>query len=406
MKLALIADTFPPIRSSGAVQLFDLAVEIANQGHDLTVFIPISDTNKRVDIKRIKNFTVIYVKVWSIRDAMNLRRGLAELMIPYLMLYFLKKTNHLDIKWNGIIWYSPSIFFGPFIKYLKNKSNCPTYLILRDIFPDWLIDLGLIRNNLIYFFLKAIEYNQYKVADIIGVQTKSNLEYFSGKHEIIITNKKNQNIPRIEVLQNWLGELCSTKASISIQNSRLAGRKIFIYAGNMGVAQDTMIFIQLAIRMADRNDVGFVFIGRGSQLKDLKLIVNNGQIKNVEFYDEVPNSELASIFSEAVVGLLSLDPRHKNHNIPGKFLSYLRAGLPVLAIINHGNDLIDFINEKKVGSATSCRDVEYINHLATDLLNDVNKQKNIISNRCIDLANNFFSPKIAVNKIISALNSI
>jgi hypothetical protein len=33
---------------------------------------------------------------------------------------------------------------------------------------------------------------------------------------------------------------------------------------------------------------------------------------------------------------VALDPRHQTHNIPGKFLSCMQAGLPVLASINPG----------------------------------------------------------------------
>jgi hypothetical protein len=40
MKIALIADTFPPLRNSGAVQLRDLSREFVAQGHQLTVILP------------------------------------------------------------------------------------------------------------------------------------------------------------------------------------------------------------------------------------------------------------------------------------------------------------------------------------------------------------------------------
>ena len=40
MRVALIADTFPPLRTSGAVQLRDLAREFVRQGHELTVMLP------------------------------------------------------------------------------------------------------------------------------------------------------------------------------------------------------------------------------------------------------------------------------------------------------------------------------------------------------------------------------
>ncbi|MDD2878988.1 MAG: hypothetical protein PHQ58_00995 [Rhodoferax sp.] len=47
--------------------------------------------------------------------------------------------------------------------------------------------------------------------------------------------------------------------------------------------------------------------------------------------------------------MAALDPRHKTHNIPGKFLSYMQSGLPVLATINAGNDLADVIQTERVG---------------------------------------------------------
>ena len=48
---------------------------------------------------------------------------------------------------SGIVYYSPSIFFGNAVKYLKNKFNCFSYLILRDLFPQWSVDVGLIKKN-------------------------------------------------------------------------------------------------------------------------------------------------------------------------------------------------------------------------------------------------------------------
>ena len=406
MKLALIADTFPPLKTSGATQLFDLAVEISNQGHDLTVFIPTSNINEHYVVQKIENFSLVYIKVWKFKDINFLRRGLAELCMPYLMLHSLRKTNYLSAKWDGLVWYSPSIFFGAFIKYLKKQSKCRTYLILRDLFPDWLVDLGVLHKGFLYSFLKIIENQQYKIADIIGVQTSSNLQYFKELNSLLDSKNVYQTVRRVEVLPNWLGELAKTKASISISGSRLSGRKIFIYTGNIGISQDVLIFLQLAKLMSGRNDVGFVFIGRGSQLKELMQFVDKEQMTNVQFFDEVPSAELASIFSEATVGLLSLDRRHTNDCIPGKFLSYIRSGLPVLAIVNEGNDLISRVNEKGVGVATSNRDLDYIQLMAKELLNNIDKEGAIIAERCVSLAHNMFSPKIATNKILSALNSL
>jgi len=47
------------------------------------------------------------------------------------------------LRWDGIIWYSPTIFLGPAVAWLKRASRCRAYLILRDLFPDWAVDAGV-----------------------------------------------------------------------------------------------------------------------------------------------------------------------------------------------------------------------------------------------------------------------
>jgi glycosyltransferase involved in cell wall biosynthesis len=101
---------------------------------------------------------------------------------------------------------------------------------------------------------------QYSVADIIGVQTPGNLSYFEDWKK---TGKK------LVVLQNWLADTKPDSCSISINRTTLAGRKIFVYAGNMGVAQGMDILIDLAEKLKDRRDIGFLFVGRGSEAKRL-----------------------------------------------------------------------------------------------------------------------------------------
>ena len=82
-------------------------------------------------------------------------------------------------KWDIVTWYSPPIFFGPLIWKLRRNSGARTYLILRDIFPEWAVDLGLVRKGPVYLVFKAIAAFQYAVSEVIGVQTPSNLVYLA-----------------------------------------------------------------------------------------------------------------------------------------------------------------------------------------------------------------------------------
>ena len=94
------------------------------------------------------------------------------------------------------MWYSPSIFLGPFVARVKARYRCRAYLILRDIFPQWSVEAGIMRKGIAYAVLRQVEKFQYRVADVIGVQARGNLSYFASGGD--------QPHPVVEVLQNWV----------------------------------------------------------------------------------------------------------------------------------------------------------------------------------------------------------
>lgn len=75
-----------------------------------------------------------------------------------------------------MVWFGTrqSIFHGPLVSALKSRSNCKGYLIIRDIFPEWAVDMGLMGRGPPYRFFDAVAQYQYSVADVIGVQTPGN----------------------------------------------------------------------------------------------------------------------------------------------------------------------------------------------------------------------------------------
>jgi glycosyltransferase involved in cell wall biosynthesis len=224
---------------------------------------------------------------------------------------------------------------------LKKSSGCKGYLIIRDIFPEWAVDMGLMGRGLPYRFFDAVARYQYSVADVIGVQTPGNRGYFD--------KWRQQPGRKLEVLQNWLDKPAQASCAIRVIETYLAGRKIFVYAGNMGVAQGMDILLDLAQRLQSRMDVGFLFVGRGGDVARLKSAAKNRKLNNVLFYDEIHPDEISDLYTQCSAGIVALDPRHKSHNIPGKFLTYMQCGLPVLASVNAGNDLAQMIRDDQVG---------------------------------------------------------
>jgi glycosyltransferase involved in cell wall biosynthesis len=295
-----------------------------------------------------------------------------------------------------VVWYSPTIFLGPVARLLKKRSNCRGYLIVRDIFPKWAVDTGLISKGIPYRVLQLFEKYQYWVADIIGVQTKGNLHYFSD------WDKKPSN--KLEVLHNWLSHSGDKPSSVCIESSKLGGRKIFVYAGNMGLAQGMEILFQLVVSLADRKDIGFVFVGRGSEMERFSQDPAFKSADNILFFDQIHADEIPSLFNQCHVGMLSLDVRHTTHNIPGKFLSYLASGLPVLASVNPGNDIVDLIKDNDTGRVVTDGKVTSLTEVANELANVIEvNHKSSLSANCKSLSHNLFRPEIAAAQVEAAL---
>jgi len=382
------------MRSSGAVQLRDLSQELVRQGHFPTVMIPSADLELSWLLEEMNGVQVLRLKAPRTKDIGYVRRTIHEFLMPFAMLHNFRKSPLFDVHWDGVVWYSPTIFLGPIANALKKASGCQSYLIIRDIFPEWAVDMGLMGRGGPYCFFKAIAHYQYSVADIIGVQTQANLAYFNA-----------WDAPpgrRVEVLQNWLAEAPDVGCSISVAASPLAGRTIFVYAGNMGVAQGMDILIDLAERLRDRHDIGFLFVGRGSNSQRLREDVKKRGLNNVVLHDELEPAEIPGLYAQCHVGIVALDARHKTHNIPGKFLSYMQGCLPVLACINPGNDLAELIEREGVGRVCTDHSVDTLQCLAEELVDEVARGMSV-SAHCRALSARLFSPEVVVKQIVAAL---
>lgn len=395
MKIALIADAFPPLRTSCAILWRDLSLELVKLGHHPTVITPSDELCTSWIIDELDGVEIVRLKSPKTKDINYLRRTLNEFLMPFWMLRHLRKSPLRDRCWDGIVWYSPTIFLGPLASVLKKSSNVPSYLIIRDIFPDWALDLGLIGRGLPYQFFKRVAEYQYAVADVIGVQTKSNIDLLP-----FALHRK------VEVLHNWLADAPDKGCAPDVLEkiAYFKGRTIFVYAGNMGVAQNVDIFIDLAEKLQARPDIGFLFVGRGSELHRLRQSAQSRHLLHVVFHDEIEPSDVPGLLSYCHVGLVALATRHKTHNIPGKFLTYMQAGLPVLASINPGNDLEGLIQSEGVGRVCTDGLVDTLYDIALALLQD-RKDDSGFSERCRTVSKKQFSPTVAAKQVISALSS-
>jgi glycosyltransferase involved in cell wall biosynthesis len=396
MRLLVIVDTYVPARISGALQMRDLVREMLAQGHRPAVIVPAPELTSPWCIEIIDGAEVLRVKTLRAKDTNKIKRAVAEWRLPYALLRGLRRSPLAATRWDGLVWYSPTIFLGPLVRALKRECGCRGYLILRDLFPDWAVDAGILRKGLVYRAFKRVERGQYAAADVIGVQTSANVERVAADSPPGAT---------IETLSNWLAKPAAVRPSIDLSAGPLASRTIFAYTGNMGAAQGMDCLIDLAHRMKDRRDAGFLFVGRGSDVARLRAMVDAWRLDNVQFIDEVDSDVIPGLLEQCQVGLIALDPRHTTHNIPGKLLAYLHAGLPVLARINPGNDLEALINDAGIGFVVAGdRQAEFQRH-AEDLLVSPSLRASM-GEAGRRLGERMFSPAEAVTQVVRGLAAV
>ena len=170
----------------------------------------------------------------------------------------------------------------------------------------------------------------------------------------------------------------------------------------MGLAQGMDILIDLAAKMQARADIGFLFVGRGSEAKRLQSRAKMLGLDNVIFYDEIDPDEIPDIYAQCHAGMVALDPRHKSHNIPGKFLTYMQNRLPVLATVNTGNDLTALVRNESVGEVSESNSVEELAVNCHSLAQRIEVASQL-PDRCLRLFERQFSVGQAVRQIVSAL---
>lgn len=395
MRLILLADAFPPLRSSAAVQLHDLAHELGNQGHAVSVVLAAPEIGRPWQLEQVGAVEVLRLKTLQAKDRGRIWRALAESLMPLMLWWRWRQGPWAARRWDGVIWYSPTIFLGLFVRMLRRASRAPTYLIVRDIFPQWAADMGLMGRGLVFQYFHAVARLQYAQANVIGVQTEGNLAYFA---------KRVARQPgSVQVLHNWLAQRPLRACRMELGQTPLAGRKIAVYAGNMGLAQGMDVVLDLAASLRDREDVGFLLVGRGSEVQRLRVRAQSEGLCNVVFHDEIDPDEIADLYAQCHVGLLALDTRHATHNIPGKFLSYMQAGLPVLACVNPGNDIVELITQHGVGRVATQADAQVMKELAEQWLAEDEASLEERRQRCRALYRQLFTSEAAARQVAQTL---
>ena len=367
MNVLLLTDDYLPSTKSAALMMAQLTQELVRQGHAVTVATPCSRLKKSCCETAESGLEVIRFRSGAFKNVNKILRCINEsLFTCRLLLGAGKKLKQRKI--DLIVTYSPSIFWGPAVWYLKHYHHCRTYLILRDIFPQWVIDSGnLGRYSPITAYFRFFEWLNYLAADRIGVQMPGNLNYFSSR--IQLRNKT-------EVLYNWFDTAGSLQQGSGLRE-RFGWRDkvIFFFGGNIGQAHDMRNLVRLAERMKQYPQARFLLVGNGDEFEMIQTAREKQELDNLILLPPVPQEEYFRLLSQIDIGLFSLHPSHRTQNFPGKLLGYMAYGKPILGSVNAGNDIAGILESAQAGLVCINPDDEAFAANAIRLLNNAEERR-------------------------------
>jgi len=389
MRICLIIDDYMPESIKvGAKMMHELACELKKQGHEVTVVTPAPRQKEKIMVTILDGVTVCRFRTGEIKNIGKVKRAINETLLSYqawksLKSYF--KAHPHDL----VVYYSPTIFWGGLVSRLKKLWGASSYLILRDLFPQWAIDQRLIREgSKIEQYFRYFEKKSYDSADTIGLMSQKNLEWFQRTMQVDTL---------LEVLHNWAANEPVNLERDYRRELGLEEKVVYFYGGNIGHAQDMMNIVRLAKSMQTEKRAHFVLVGAGDEVELVRDSIRNEKLDNMTLLPAVSQEEFKQMLASFDVGLFTLHKEHSTHNFPGKLLGYMVQELPILGSINAGNDLKDIVENAKAGFVTVNGEDEKLLENAVRLLDDTYR-KEIGRNAC-KLLEHTFSVEAAAKQI-------
>lgn len=196
---------------------------------------------------------------------------------------------------------------------------------VRDLWPEGPVELGVIKNKLVQKVSYAFEKKCYERSDLVVALSpgmKSNItDRFPKTKVISITNSANM-------------ELYSSQKE-KIEHPHLVGKKIAIYAGNIGIVNNSDLLFRTAkkLKSEGREDIVIVLIGDGQQKQE--LVKKSEGLNTIIFLDLMPKVELVNYLKNALVSIIPLsDTPMLSTSSPNKLFESMAASIPVIQTTN------------------------------------------------------------------------
>lgn len=334
------------IRSRGIYT--DLMRKFRDEGHHVYIVAPVERRYKQpTSLKEEDGISILQVKTLNIQKTNVIEKGLGILLLEE---QFKRTINKFfkDISFDLILYSTPPITLNKVITFLKRKNPLSvSYLLLKDIFPQNAVDLGMFsQNSLFYKIFRKKEVQLYRNSDFIGCMSPANVDFVLRHNSFLNRNKVEIAPNSLELSDDYTGV---NRNEIREKYHLPVDKPIFIYGGNLGKPQGIDFLIKCLEQNKERTDCHFLIVGNGTEYSKLADWYACAYAKSISLLNGLPKNDYDKLVQSCDVGLIFLDHRFLIPNYPSRLLSYLEYKMPIIAATDLHTDIGRIAEENGYG---------------------------------------------------------
>ena len=355
----------------------DLMRKFVEEGHMVYIVSPTEKRkNQPISLVDGYNHRILKPQIGNIQKTNLIEKGISTLTLEATFKRAIRQ-HFYHIKFDLILYSTPPITLLSAVRYAKNKSNAYTYLLLKDIFPQNAVDLGMLSTSgpkaIIYKYFKNKEKHLYRISDYIGCMSQANVDYLI-KHNPQIPSNSIEVCPNsMEPSRKIFSE--HEKEQIRLKYNLPTDKTLFLYGGNLGKPQGIEFLIECIKANNSNDNAYFIIAGSGTEYNRLKQFLEQYNPNNALLIKSLSTVDFEALTAACHVGLIFLDKRFTIPNFPSRLLSYMNASLPVLASTDTSSDIGKVITEGEFGLWSKSGDINAFNENVSILSNKNTREK-------------------------------
>jgi Glycosyltransferase len=333
MHILLIHQAFASLDEAGGTRHYEMARYLVAQGHQVTIITsPVNYLTGRSKENRMhwlqRETPEPGIEILRVYVYPALHRSFFHRLINFFSFMFSSFFVGLGVKNVEAVWgTSPPIFQGWTAWCLARLKRCPFLFEIRDLWPEFAIGIGVLKNKTLIRLSYWLESFLYRHADRIVVNSPGFIPFV-----------EKQGGKSIALVPNGVDPLMFDPADSGQQFRRehhLESAFIVLYAGAHGISNDLEVVLEAARLTANQPNIHYVFVGDGKEKANLVAKAEQEHLTNVSFFPSVAKHEMGEVMAAANACVAILRPLDLyKTTYPNKVFDYLAAAKPVLLVID------------------------------------------------------------------------